>query len=331
MTPEVRPRESPLAVYGAIAANVAIAITKAVVAAVTGSSAMLSEAIHSAVDTGNGLLLLWGVHRSRRPATAMHPFGHGRELYFWSLIVAVLIFGLGGGVSFYEGVRHLRHPQPLRDPFWNYVVLGAAMVFEGASFAVAWREFRKQARKQARDRPLWTALRMSKDPTTYTVLAEDGAALAGLVIAAVGIALAHALGRPEIDGIASLLIGLLLAGVAVLLVREARGLLVGEGVQPTTAAEIQAMARRHEEVLATGPVRSMYLGPDEALLTLDLLFRPEVPALRAAGVCEALREEIRVRFPMLTEVHLGLAKPGDGDTSGISIAGKAAHSGPRHA
>ncbi|RZL37581.1 MAG: cation diffusion facilitator family transporter [Rubrivivax sp.] len=331
MTPETRPRESPLAVYGAIVANVAIAATKFTVAGFTGSSAMLSEAIHSAVDTGNGLLLLWGVHRSRRPPNAMHPFGHGRELYFWSLIVAVLIFGLGGGVSFYEGVRHLRHPQPLRDPFWNYIVLGAAMVFEGASFAVAWREFRKQAHRQARKRPLWQALRMSKDPTTYTVVAEDGAALVGLVIAAVGIALAHALERPEIDGIASLLIGLLLAGVAVLLVREARGLLVGEGVQPATAAEIQALALAHAEVLATGPVRSMYLGPDEALLTLALQFRPEVPAGRAAAICDALRDAIRARFPMLTEVHLGLATAGEASAGGTSIAGETPHSGAGHA
>lgn len=303
MTPEARQHESPLAVYGAIAANVAIAATKFGVAALTGSSAMLSEAVHSTVDTGNGMLLLWGLRRSRQPPSPLHPFGHGRELYFWSLIVAVLIFGLGGGVSFYEGVSHLRHPQPLRDPFWNHVVLGAAFVFEGASFTVAWREFRKQANP---GRPLWQALRMSKDPSTYTVLAEDAAALAGLVIAALGIWLAHALQRPELDGIASVLIGLLLAGVAVLLVREARGLLVGEGVQPETAAAIKAMALQHAEVANAGPVLSMYLGPREALMTLELQFQPDVPAARAAQVCATLRDAIRRRYPMLTSVHLGL-------------------------
>lgn len=295
-------RESPFAIYGAIAANVAIAVTKFTVAAITGSSAMLSEAVHSLVDTGNGLLLLWGLHRSRRPPSAQHPFGHGHELYFWSLIVAVLIFGLGGGVSFYEGVIHLRHAQALRDPFWNYVVLAAAFVFEGASFTIAWRKFRTEAG----ERPLWQALRMSKDPSTYTVLAEDAAALTGLLIAGAGIALAHALGRPEIDGLASILIGLLLAGVAVLLVREARGLLVGEGVQPHTAAAITALAREHAEVIGTGPVRSMYLGPDEALLILDLQFAPSVSATRAAEVADALRTAIRERYPMLTRVHLGL-------------------------
>lgn len=302
MTNQTRPRESPLAVYGAIAANVAIAATKMTVALITGSAAMLSEAVHSIVDTGNGLLLLWGVHRSRRPPDAQHPFGHGAELYFWSLIVAVLIFGLGGGVSFYEGVRHLRHPQPLHDPFWNYVVLGAAFVFESISFTIAWR----QLRQQSKGRPMWQAMRLSKDPTTYTVIAEDGAALVGLAIAAVGIALAQAFNRPEIDAAASMLIGVLLAGVAVLLVREARGLLVGEGLQPKTTAAVLALARAHDEVQATGPLRSMYLGPDEALMTLDLRFKPEVSAARASEVMEVLKAEIAAQYPMLTHVQLGL-------------------------
>src|SRR5450631_971282 len=176
--------KSKVAIFGAIAANVAIAITKFVVAGITGSSAMLSEGIHSAVDTFNGILLLVGLKLSQRPATPEHPFGHGKELYFWSLIVAVLIFGLGGGVSFFEGVQHIRRPEPLHDPTWNYVVLGAAAVFEGSSFAVALR----QVLKQTGERPFWAALHWSKDPTTYTVLAEDSAAHVGLVIAAIGIA-----------------------------------------------------------------------------------------------------------------------------------------------
>jgi cation diffusion facilitator family transporter len=303
MTPDApHTHGPPLAVYGAITANVAISLTKFAVASHTGSSAMLSEAVHSLVDTGNGVLLLWGLRQSRRPASVQHPFGHGRELYFWSLIVAVLIFGLGGGISFYEGLGHFRQPAALQDPFWNYVVLGAAMVFEGASFTVAWREFRRQSQ----GRSVWQSLHMSKDPSTYTVLAEDAAALAGLAIAAIGIALAHATGRPELDGLASMGIGLLLAGVAVLLVREARGLLVGEGVQPQTVATIGTLARAHPEVLAIGPVRSMYLGPREALLTFDLQFRPEVGAARVASVIEALRQAIQQRYPMLTRVHIGL-------------------------
>jgi cation diffusion facilitator family transporter len=220
--------ESQLAIYGAIAANLAIATTKFVVAGITGSSAMLSEGIHSSVDTFNGILLLVGIRLSRRPATPEHPFGHGKELYFWSLIVAVLIFGLGGGVSFYEGVQHIRHPQPLRDPTWNYVVLAAAAVFESLSFVIALRQFRKQTGKV----PFWQAARLSKDPTTTTVLAEDAAALAGLAIAAAGIALSHRLDMPALDGAASVAIGLLLAGVATLLTWQSRGLLIGEGIRP---------------------------------------------------------------------------------------------------
>src|SRR4051794_39080776 len=161
--------ESKLPVYGAIAANVAIAATKFIAAGFTGSSAMLSEGFHSAVDTFNGVLLLVGARLSQRPATPEHPFGHGKELYFWSLIVAVLIFGLGGGLSFFEGVQHILHPEPMRDPTWNYVVLAAAAVFEGSSFAIALRQFLKEAGAT----PFWEALHRSKDPTTYTVLAED--------------------------------------------------------------------------------------------------------------------------------------------------------------
>jgi cation diffusion facilitator family transporter len=230
--------DSKLAIYGAIGANVAIAVTKFVVAGITGSSAMLSEGVHSAVDTFNGLLLLVGIRLSKRPATPEHPFGHGKELYFWSLIVAVLIFGLGGGVSFFEGVQHIRHPEPMRDPTWNYVVLAAAAMFEGISFTIALRQFLKQAGTT----PFWKAIDQSKDPTTYTVLAEDAAALVGLAIAALGIGLSHALDMPELDGAASVLIGLLLAGVASLLTWQSRGLIIGEGIRPETAQTIRELA-----------------------------------------------------------------------------------------
>ena len=260
--------KSKIAIYGAIAANVAIAVTKFVVAGITGSSAMLSEGIHSAVDTFNGVLLLVGLKLSQRPATPEHPFGHGKELYFWSLIVAVLIFGLGGGLSFYEGVLHVQHPAPLQDPMWNYVVLGAAAVFEGSSFIIALRQFLGQAG----DTPFWEALHRSKDPTTYTVLAEDAAALVGLVVAALGIALSHRFEKPELDGAASLIIGLLLAGVAVALIRESRGLLIGEGIRPETARAIRSIALAQPKVRDVGRVLSMYIGPDDVLVTMDLDF-----------------------------------------------------------
>lgn len=292
--------ESRVVIYGAIAANVAIAVTKFVVAGLTGSSAMLSEAIHSAVDTGNGALLLVGMKLSERPATPEHPFGHGKELYFWSLIVAVLVFGLGGGVSFYEGIVHMRHPVPLEDPTWNYIVLAGAAVFEGTSFTIAWRQFAKQ-RGQT---PFWRALRSSKDPTTYTVLAEDAAALTGLAVAAIGIFASHELGRPEIDGAASLVIGLLLAGVAMLLIYAARGLLIGEGIQPETAREIRAIACAEPGVHRVGPIRSMYIGPEEVLVTLDASVDPAMPAGELAQTIQRIERRVRERFERVRRIYI---------------------------
>lgn len=292
--------ESRIAVYGAIAANLAIAVTKFTVAGITGSAAMLSEAIHSTVDTGNGVLLLVGLKLSQRPATAQHPFGHGRELYFWSLIVAVLIFGLGGGVSMYEGILHIRQPEPLHDPTWNYVVLGLAALFEGASFFVALRAFRASAGSA----PLLAALRQSKDPSTYTVLAEDFAALVGLALAGVGIYLSHYYEIAELDGVASLLIGVLLAGVAVLLVHEARGLLVGEGVSPQTARAIRDVAFAEHGVRDIGPVMSMYIGADDVLLTLDLRFDAGVDARTIANATRSIEARIRAAYPRIRRIYL---------------------------
>jgi cation diffusion facilitator family transporter len=299
--------KSKVAIYGAITANVAIAVTKFVVAGITGSSAMLSEGIHSAVDTFNGVLLLVGLKLSRRPATPEHPFGHGKELYFWGLIVAVLVFGLGGGLSFYEGVQHVLHPESLRDPLWNYVVLGVAAVFEGVSFAIALRQFRKEAG----DTPFWEALHRSKDPTNYTVLAEDSAALAGLLIAAVGIASSHRFDMPELDGAASLVIGLLLAGVAVALIRESRGLLIGEGIRPETARAIRSIALKQPNVRDVGRVLSMYIGPDDVFVTMDLDFDDGTAAADAADDIAAVERQVRERYPMIKRLFIeaGAAPP----------------------
>jgi cation diffusion facilitator family transporter len=287
-------------VYGAIAANLAIAVTKFAVAAVTGSSAMMAEAIHSVVDTGNGALLLVGLRLSQRPATAEHPFGHGKELYFWSLIVGVLIFGLGGGVSLFEGIVHLREPPVLRDPFWNYVVLGLAALFEGASFAVAWRQFGRQRG----DTPLWQALRASKDPANYTILAEDGAALTGLAVAAAGVYLSHRLQMPRLDALASVLIGLLLAGVAVLLIRESRGLLIGEGVKPETRQAIRDLAAAGPAVRQVGSVLSMYIGADEILVTLDVTFEGSTPASEVAAAIHRIEARVRERFSKVCRIYI---------------------------
>ena len=292
--------DSKIAVYGAIAANIAIAATKFTVAAITGSSAMLSEGIHSAVDTGNGVLLLIGTRLSEREATPEHPFGHGKELFFWSLIVAVLVFGLGGGLSIFEGVQHIVEPYPMRDAIWNYVVLAAAAVFEGTSFVIALRVFLRDKG----DRPFWAALHASKDPTTYTVLAEDFAALLGLAVAAAGIYASHRLGRPALDGAASIVIGLILAGTAVLLIREARGLLIGEGIRADTAAAIRELLGRHPLVRRVGPLLSMYIGPDEVLLTLDVEFDPGASAAEVAAAVRKLEGEIRGRFEKITRIYI---------------------------
>jgi cation diffusion facilitator family transporter len=292
--------ESKTTVYWAIGANVAIAITKFIVAALSGSSAMLSEGIHSTVDVGNGVLLMVGLRLSQRDPTPEHPFGHGKELFFWSLIVAVLIFGVGGGVSAFEGVTHIMERKAAGDPFWNYVVLAAAAVFEGMSLAVALRSFIKQKGEQ----PFLEALHASKDPTVYTVVAEDGAALLGLAIAAAGVWASHRFDMPALDGAASVLIGILLAGVAVLLIREARGLLIGEGIRPETSREIRQRVLSDPRVHAVGSILSMYIGPDEVLLTLDVEFDPRASADDIVHSVNRIENEIRERFPKIQRIYV---------------------------
>ena len=291
---------SPKAVYAAIVANLAIAATKFAVAAITGSSAMLAEAIHSLVDTGNGGLILLGVHRSRRPPDAEHPFGYGKELYFWTLIVAILIFAVGGGMSVYEGVLHIRDPRPVQSPMWAYAVLVAAALFEGYSFSVAMREFRRERRGRG-----WLdAIRASKDPTTFTVLFEDSAALVGLAIAFLGIFLGSALDEPRLDGAASILIGLNLAAVAIALARESRGLLVGEAVDPRVRKSLCALAENDPHVKRVTRLLTMHLGPSEVLLTLEIEFRPHETAGGAAETVERLSRAIRARHPEIRHIFI---------------------------
>jgi cation diffusion facilitator family transporter len=237
---------------------------------------------------------------SRRKADAQHPFGHGKELYFWSLIVAVLIFGIGGGLSAYEGVLHMMHPNPLRDAMWNYIVLAAAAVFESISFIIALRQFLETKG----DKPFWSALSSSKDPTVYTILAEDSAALAGLAVAAAGVYASHRLDLPVLDGAASVVIGLLLAGVAVLLIRESRGLLVGEGVSPEVASAIRELALRHRLVCAVSRPLSMYFGPDDVLLTLDVQFAGDADAAAVANAVSDIERDIREHYPRIRRIYI---------------------------
>ena len=269
-------------------------------AAATGSSAMLSEGIHSTVDTCDGLLLLVGMRLSERTAGQRHPFGYGKELYFWSLIVAVLIFGVGGGVSIYEGVLHLIDPKPLEDAGWSYAILGVAALFEGTSFAIALRQFKRSIG----DEPFWTALRTSKDPTLYTVMAEDSAALAGLAAAAIGIWGSHALGRPAFDAGASIVIGLLLCGVSSLLIFQSKKLLVSEGVDAEMAEEIRRIAQSEPQVHRAGWPLSMHLGPDDVLLALDAEVCDGVPAEEVSSAVNRLERAIRARFPEIGRIYI---------------------------
>jgi cation diffusion facilitator family transporter len=292
--------ESKLAVFGAIAANAAIAAMKFVGAAATGSSAMLSEGIHSLVDTGDGVLLLLGMRLADRRADERHPFGYGKELYFWSLIVAVLIFGVGGGVSIYEGILRLLDPRPMEDAGWSYAILAAAAVFEGTSLAISLRQFRKSIG----DEPFWESLRTSKDPTLYTVMAEDSAALLGLAAAAIGVFGSHTLGMPSIDAGASIVIGLLLCGVSTLLVVQARKLLVGEAVASDVAEAIRAIAQSEPSVHRAGWPLTMYLGPDDVLLALDAEFETGVPAEEVSRAVNRIEDAVRKRFPEIGRIYI---------------------------
>jgi cation diffusion facilitator family transporter len=287
-------------IFAAMGANLAIAITKFIAASITGSSAMLSEGIHSVVDTGNELVLLLGIRLSKRPPDVNHPFGHGQELYFWTLIVALLIFAVGGGMSVYEGITHLIHPHPIEDPTWNYVVLGFAIVFEGLSWRVAFHEFLPSMAGKG----FWQAVRSSKDPTILTVLFEDSAALLGLIVALLGVFLGDALHNPYLDGAASIVIGIILAVVAVLLAYESKGLLVGEGADPRTVSHIRSLAGADPAVEGVLQVLTLHFGPYEVLLNLELQFHRELSAEEVAQAIDRLESTIRSHHPDIRNIFI---------------------------
>jgi cation diffusion facilitator family transporter len=291
---------SKLVVYGAIGPNLAIAAAKFTAAFFTGSAAMLSEGIHSLVDSGNGLLILLGLSRATKPATEEHPFGYGKELYFWTMIVAVLIFAVGGGISLYEGWIHIQQPAPLTDPTWNYWVLGLAVLFEGIACSLAFREFNKTRG----DAGFWQALRASRDPAVYAILLEDLAALVGLVIALGGVYFGHLLNNPYFDGGASLAIGVLLIGMAIFMLKETRGLLVGEGIDAATRASLQALAKADPAVQSIRPPLSMYLGPAEAFLALDVRFQQDLTAQQVEDAVGRLEKAIRAKHPEFKRIFV---------------------------
>jgi cation diffusion facilitator family transporter len=293
-------------IFFALAANAAIAITKFVAAAWSHSSAMLSEGIHSAIDTGDALLLLLGVHSSRRAADEAHPFGYGKDLYFWSLIVGVLIFGVGGGMSIYEGIQHLMHPRRAEAFTMTLVVIGASMIFEGGSLAVAWRRFSKERAAHPEFSGLLETIRASKDPTTFAVLLEDGAAVIGLGLAAFGVTLSHYLDSPIYDGAASIGIGCLLASVAVILAYESRGLLIGESALRRIVREIRVLAEKARGVGRVNGVLTMQLGPDRILVAIDLVFQKDLTGDEIAATARALEDSIHVAFPSVTHTFLDI-------------------------
>ena len=271
----------------------------------TGSSAMISEGIHSLVDTGNGGLLFHGLRRGARAADTNHPFGHGMEVYFWSLIVAVSIFGIGGGMSIYEGIVHIQHPSPLESPTINYIVLTLAVIFESFSFSVAWKAFRKSKGP----RRWFEAIRHGKDPSLFTVLFEDTAALLGLVVAFIGIFISHQLEEPIIDGLASVAIGIILVCTAGWLAYESKSLLVGEAADPELVAAIREIALADPVVTGLGAVLTLHLGPENVLLNIEVQFMPGLPAEEIHAAVHRIEESISEPFPEVNRIFIEVEAP----------------------
>jgi cation diffusion facilitator family transporter len=279
-------------IYAALLANLLIAVTKFIAGAISHSAAMIAEGVHSVVDTINQLLLLLGLSLSKKKPDKYHPLGYGKELYFWSFVVSILIFGLGGGISIYQGVTHILHPIELGDATWSYVVLAASVVFEGTSLIIAAKEFNKLRDGQT----WWDAIINSKDPSTFLVLFEDSAAVVGLCIVAICLFLSHYLNKPYIDGIASLLVGLILVVVSLILARESRSLLMGEGIKKGTKKRIKEITEGDKDVLSLMHLMSTYQSPEEILVMLIVAFKPHLDTAEINDAIDRIREEIKKEF-----------------------------------
>ena len=287
-------------IYAALAGNSLIALTKFIAASVTGSSAMLSEGIHSLVDTGNQILLLHGLRRAQLPADRRFPFGHGKEVYFWSFVVAILIFAVGAGISIYEGIRHLINPSPITNPMLNYIVLGLAMIFEGAAWTFAFIEFRKEKGQWG----YLEAVQRGKDPTLFVVLFEDSAAMLGLIAAAAGIGLAQLTGIPYFDGAASILIGLILAATAIWLAYETQGLLIGESANEGVVDGIRNLAIEETDVDSINEVLTMHMGPEFILLNLSVKFREAATAPEIEAAVRRMESRIKTEYPEVKRIFI---------------------------
>ena len=295
--------ESTIAVVAAVVANIAIGVVKFIAAAISGSSAMFSEGIHSIVDSGNGLLILLGIKRSERPADVDHPFGHGKELYFWTLVVSILIFALGGGVSIWEGVKSIMEVGPdtkLGDPTMAYIILAISAVIEGVSLSIAIRQFNKARGKTS---PI-QFIKDAKDPSLFTVVFEDSAAEAGLLVAFLGVFLGHAFNNPYLDGIAAVVVGLILCTVAAILLRETKGLLIGEGLTRSEVNEVRAIVVADPAVEDCGRVLTMYMGPHNLLVTVDASFKTDCTAGQVLQAIDCIEANIVKRFPQTSSVFI---------------------------
>ncbi|HEY8435095.1 MAG TPA: cation diffusion facilitator family transporter [Sphingomicrobium sp.] len=297
----------------ALAANLGIAASKFVAAAITGSSAMLTEGVHSVVDSVNQLLLMWGRRASKRPADKLHPFGYGRELYFWSFVVAVLVFSLGAGVSVYEGVLHIMHPEPAVSRVIAYAVLLIAFLLEGWSTIEAYNDFRKSKG----DLGWFEAIRRSKDPPAFIVLLENGAAMAGIVAAAIGLLLSQLTHDPFFDGAASVVIGIILGFTAALLAYESKGLLIGEAADPELVRNLRDFACDLKGVVGVGYVLTLHSSPDQITVMMNVDFDDDLRAAEVERIVCHIEDEAKRRWP---HVHRLFVRPMEGAASQLDYA-----------
>lgn len=291
---------SKFAIIAALIGNTLVSITKFAAAAVTGSSAMFSEGIHSLIDTGNQGLLLYGMKRAQKPADEDFPFGHGKEIYFWSFVVAIMIFAVGAGVSIYEGIHNIMHPKPVTNAMVSYIVLGLALIFEGFVFFIALKEFKKVKGKLG----YLEAVQRGKDPSLFVVLFEDLAATIGLIVAFLGIYISQTTGILMFDGIASVIIGLILAGTATWLAIETKGLLIGESASKATIASIKQLATARPEMHHVNEVLTMHMGPDFILLTMSATFENDAKADDIEVAIEQLSIQIKAEHPEVKRIFI---------------------------
>ena len=305
---------SKTVIYSALAGNAAIAVTKFAAAMFTGSSAMMSEAIHSFVDTGNQLLLLFGLRRAAKPPTAKHPFGYGLQLYFYTFVVAVLIFGVGAMISILHGIEKIQNPHPIEHAWVNYVVLSLAILFEGAVWIVALKAFNQERGRKS----WWSAVRNSKDPTIFTVLFEDTAALLGLITALIGVFLSEQMNLPVLDGVASVVVGVILAVTAAFLAWESQSLLTGEAASHDTRIGINRIARAEPGIAGLNQALTMHFGPNDVFVALSLDFVDTLTAKQVEETVTRLEQAIKAEHPDVTRIFIE-AQSFDADRRGRKL------------